>query len=130
MRLIGVQVSGLQTIGTHGSSFYLLELGHPCQPVEHIGQVGIGEVTLVQQFPEVANSRRDRLDEMLLTLEIATEAIGSQNLQQTEEHEKTQTVYKMVRLRHLGILLQGVVVFIHQFPAYLMRIFGRGLPQE
>ena len=67
---------------------------------------------------------------MELALEIASESVGTQYLQLTEQHEERQAVNEMMGRRHLGKLLHGVVVLIDQFTTYLIRILGRSLPQE
>ena len=128
--LIGILLRSLQSVSTHRCGLHLLELRHLGQPVEHIDQIRIGEVALVQQLTQILDSGRDGLDEVLLALEIATETIGAQHLQQAEQHKQAQAVDEMVRLWHLSILFQRMIVFIHQLSAHLIRIFGRSLPQE
>ena len=97
---------------------------------QDIGQIRIGEVTLVQQLTDILHGRRYGLDEVELALEIAPEAVGSQHLQLTEEHEERQTVDEVVGRRHLSKLLHGVVVLIDQFATHLIWILGRSLPEE
>ena len=67
---------------------------------------------------------------MLLLLEIATEAVCAKYLKRTEEYKQRQTVDEVTHRRHLGIVLQRVVVFIDEFPAQLMGILRAGLPEE
>ena len=67
---------------------------------------------------------------MELALEIASESVGSQHLQLTEQHEERQTVNEVMGRRYLGKLLHGIVVLIDQFTTDLIRILGRCLPQE
>ena len=130
MGLIGVQIGGFVAVGTGCRSFCLLELGQFGELGEHLCQIRIGEVALAEQLTDVLNGGRNALDEVRLTLEVATEAIGPQHLEQTEQHEERQALDEGMRCRHLGILLQGVVVLVHQFATHLMGILGRSLPQE
>ena len=88
MGLIGVDVGSLETVSTWCRSLYLLELRQLGQTVEQADEVRIWEVALVQQLTHILNGRRDALNEVGLALEIATEAVGSQHLQQTEQYEE------------------------------------------
>ena len=88
MGLIGVQTGCLVAIGTAHRRLHLLEARHLRQLAQDISQVRIREVALVEQLTDILHSRWDRLDEVLLTLEIATEAVGSQHLQLAEQHEE------------------------------------------
>ena len=67
---------------------------------------------------------------MLFLFKIATESISAQHLQRAEQHKQRQTVNEVAHRGHLYVVLQRVVVFIYQFTAQLVRILGRGLPQE
>ena len=130
MRLIGVQVCRLIAIGTTGRRLNLLELWQLRQALQHIHQIWIWEVTLLQQLAQVLDGGRYRLDEVCLTLEIATEAIGSQHLQLAEQHKQAQALHEFVGSRHLRILLQRIIVLIDQLSAQFVRILRTGLPQE
>ena len=130
MGLIRVQIGGFEAVGTGCRSFCLLELRQLGELGEHLGQIRIGEVAFAEQLTDVLNGGRNALDEVRFPLEIAAEAIGPQHLEQTEQHEERQALDEGMRCRHLGILLQGVVVLVHQFATQLMGILGRSLPQE
>ena len=67
---------------------------------------------------------------MFLLFEIATETVGTQHLQRTEEYKQGESVHEMTGRRHLDIVLQRVIVFVDQFTAQLMRILRRSLPEE
>ncbi len=83
-----------------------------------------------QQLAKILQSWRYRVDKVLLTLEISSEAVGTKHLQGAEEHEEVQTVVEKVTWRQRGILLGGSVVLIYQFLSKLVRIAGRGLSEE
>ena len=107
MGFVGVEICGLRAVGTFGGGFYLLELRELSKLVEDIHQVGVMEGRGTgKEFPEVLDSRRYGLDEVLLLLEVATEAVGTQHLQRAEEHEKREAVGEVAHGRHLGIILQ------------------------
>jgi hypothetical protein len=67
---------------------------------------------------------------VLLALEVASEAVGSQHLQGAEEDKQAQTAVEEVVLRHLGELLGCLIVFVDEIAAQLVGILGRCLPQE
>ena len=67
---------------------------------------------------------------MLLALEIATESIGTQHLQGTEEHKETQAMHEMAHRWYLGIVFQRLIVLPYQLAAELEGILGRSLPKE
>lgn len=58
----------------------------------------------LQQITQILDSRRNTLYEVLLALEIATESIGTQHLQSTEEHKETQAMHEMTHRWYLGIV--------------------------
>ena len=94
--LIRVKISGLITVGTTARRLYLGILRQLCQLSEHLHQIGIVELCRTgQQLPQVLDGRGDRLDEVLLLLVVATEAISTQHLQRAEQHEQRQTVGEM-----------------------------------
>ena len=128
--LVGVQVCRLVTIGTTDCSLHILELRQLRQAAQHTDQIRIGEVTLVEQLTDILHSRRNRLDEVGLALEVATETIGTQHLQLTEQHKQAEALNKAMGRRHLGQLFQGIIVLIDQLATQLVRILCRGLPQE
>ena len=139
MRLVGIVGGDAVSVGTaQGGLLYLCKLRHFGEPVQQLHQIGIlprelvaeASVAFLQQFAQVLHGRRNGIYEMLLALEIAAEAVGSQHLQRAEEHEQGQPLDEMAGRWHLGIVLQRVIVFHHQLAAQLMRIAGRGLPKE
>ena len=131
MSLVGIQFRRLITIGTTGRRLYLLELRQFSEPTEHIHQVRIVENRRTgEQFTEILNGRRDALDEVLLLLEVASEAVCPQHLQGTEEHEQRETVHEMTGRWYLDIILQRVIVLIDQFATEFMGIPRRRLPEE
>ena len=130
MGLIGIVIRCLVAISTRRHRLNLLVLRQFRQTTEHINQVRIGERTLTEQLAQILHGRRNALDEVLLALEIASEAVSPQYLQLTEEYKQCQTLHKTMGCGHLRILLQGIVVFKHQFSAQLVRILRTGLPQE
>ena len=67
---------------------------------------------------------------MLLALEVAAETVCAEHLQRAEEYEEAQTVYEVAQRRHLGVLLQRVVVFGYEFAAQLVAVACRRLPEE
>ena len=58
------------------------------QAAKHVQQVRIVETVKLEQLTQVLNGRRNGVDEVLLTFEIAAETIGTQHLQRTEEHKE------------------------------------------
>ena len=74
------------------------------QAAKHVQQVRIVETVKLEQLTQVLNSRRNGVDEVLLTFEIAAETIGTQNLQRTEKYKERQAVDKMTMGRHFDIL--------------------------
>ena len=109
MRTIDIIVGSLIAVcTTQRHTLYHLELWQFGQPSQHIHHIRIREdlVTHLQKISQILDSWRNTIDEMLLAFEIATESVGAQNLQGTEEHKKTQPVYKMAHRWYLGIMLQ------------------------
>ena len=79
--MIDIGVGCLITVGTtHGWLFYQCETGQLGEPSQQIHEIRIGEAVEFQQFAQVLNSRRDRVDEVFLLFEISSEAIGTQHL--------------------------------------------------
>ena len=131
MCLIRIQVCRLITVGTTGNRLYLLELWQFGQLSEDLHQMGIVEDRRAgQQFTQVLDGRRNRLDEVFLLLEVTTETVSTQHLKGTEEHKQGEPAHEMTGWRHLYIILQRIIVFVDQFTAQLMRILRRSLPEE
>ena len=129
--LIRIQIGSLITIGTTCHRLYLLELRQLSQLAQDIHQIRIVELCRrCQQLSQILYGWRYRLDKVFLLLKIATESVGPQHLQRAEQHKQRQAVYKVAHRRHLDVILQRVVVFVHQLTAQLVRIFGRGLPEK
>ena len=103
---------------------------HLGESAQHIHHVRIGEHLLaqLQQRAEVVHSRRNGIDEVLLALEVAAETVCAEHLQRAEEYEEAQTVDEVAQRRHLGVLLQRVVVFGYEFAAQLVAVACRRLP--
>ena len=81
MGFIRIQVCCLITVGSTGDRLNLLELWQFGQLSEDFHQVGIMEDRRTgQQFAQVLDCRRDRLDEVLLLLEVTTETVSAQHL--------------------------------------------------
>ena len=131
MGLIGVQIGCLITIGTTGHRLNLLELWQLCQLLQNLHQVWImPRRAACQQLAKVLYGRWNALNKMLFLLKIAAESVSTQHLQGTEQHKQRQTIYKVAHRGHLDVILQRVVVLVHQFTAQLVWILSRGLPQE
>ena len=79
---------------------------------------------------QVVHSRRYGVEEVLLALEIAAEAVCAEHLQRAEEHEKAQAVDEVAQRGYLGVLLQSVVVLGYELAAQLVAIACRCLPEE
>ena len=67
---------------------------------------------------------------MLFPLEIATEAIGTQYLKDTEKYKQRQPCHEMMGCRDLRELFQCIIVFVNQLTTQLIGIFRRCLPEE
>ena len=100
------------------------------QALQDRHQVRIGEGATVEgeQVAQVLDSPRYGVDEVALVLEVPPETIRSQHLQRAEEHEERQPVGKVARGRHLGVLLETLVVFEDQFAAQFEGILRARLP--
>ena len=124
VRLVRIQIGGLITVGTTGHRFHILELRQFRQSAKHVNQIRIGEVALVKQLTNILDSRGYRLDEVGLSLKIASETVCTQHLQLAEQYKQGQALDKTMGCRHLGKLLQGIVVLIDQFTTQLVGILG------
>ena len=67
---------------------------------------------------------------MFFLLVIPTESVSAKYLKRAKEDEEAQSLHKMPRRRHFGIMFKRVVVFVHQFAAQLVGVFCRCLPEE
>ena len=129
MCLVNIGVGHLVAVGpVHGGLLYACKLRQFGESAQHVHHVRVGEVARAYQFAQVLYGRWNRVDEMLLLLIIATEAVGSKHLHGTEQHKEAQAIDKMARRGHLGIVFQRVVVFVNQLAAQLVGIFCRSLP--
>ena len=76
----------------------LWQVDERCQ---HFAQIGIRQHILTQrkEITQILDSWRYAVDEMLLMLEVATEAVSAQYLQRAEEYEETQPAGKVTKLK-------------------------------
>ena len=132
MRLVDVALRGFISVGTLRHHHFLRrKLRQLTHVAEHLLQIRIGvDGGVLQQIAHVIHSRRNAVYEVSLALEVAPEAIGSQHLQRAEEHEQVEACLEVSLGRHLGIVLQRVVVFGDEVAAQLVGIFCRCLPEE
>ena len=131
MSRVDVLVGGLVAVGARHSRLLDMSIArHLGESAQHIHHVGIWEHLLaqLQQRAEVVHSRRNGIDEVLLALKVAAETVCAEHLQRAEEYEEAQTVYEVAQRRHLGVLLQRVVVFGYEFAAQLVAVACRRLP--
>ena len=128
---IDVLVGHLVSIGAVGCCLLnhckLRQLGDFLQHLHHIW---IWKFVVVEQFAQILYCGWYGVDKMFLMLKISAESVCSQHLQCAEEHEETQSLGEMSHRGHLGVVLQRIIVFIHEFAAQFMRILCRCLPQE
>ena len=129
--LIRIKVGDLITVSTTTYRLYLGILRQLGELSEHIHQIWIVELRgACQQLAQVMDGGGYRLYKVLLLLVIASKAIGTQHLQGAEQHEKRQPVGEMAGRRHLNVVLQRVVILIHEFAPQLVGILGRSLPEK
>ena len=125
MCYIHVAVGCLVAIGTRCGWLFdmriLRQLGQSAQHVHHI-RIREHVFAHLQQFAQIVYSWRNRLNEVLLALEVATETIGSEHLQSTEQHKQTQTSNEVAHTWHLGVQLQRFVIFQYEFAAQLVAV--------
>ena len=121
--------------GGRGSfPFNRLESGLFGEPIQKFHQVRIVEKVrafiIRKQFAKILNGRGNGGNEMVLPLEIASEAVSAKHLKRTEKHEKRQASDKMAHGRHLNITLQRIVILADELTAEFVGILSRGLPEE
>ena len=127
MRTVDIVICNLITISTgYSRTLDALELRQLRESAQHIHHIRIWENLLahLQQITQILDSRRNTLYEVLLALEIATESIGTQHLQSTEEHKETQAMHEMTHRWYLGIVFQRLIVLPYQLAAEIEGILG------
>ena len=112
---VGVVVGGLEAVlsccgllGLHGKLRQLRQL------FQQVDEVGVGEVVLRYDMPEVLNGWRYALYEVCLALKVPPEAVCPQDLKGAEQHEELQPFVEALERRHLRIVLQRLVVFLDE----------------
>ena len=130
VRLVGVVLGGLVAVGTRGSGLDQLKLRQGAEALQYVDEVWIRQLCRCQQLAQVLDGWRYGVDEVLLALEIAAEAVGTEHLEQAEEYEEAQAGHEVMARGHLGKLLQGVVVLVDELAPQLVGIAGRRLPEE
>ena len=125
MCYIHVAVGCLVAVGTRCGRLFdmriLRQLGQSAQHVHHI-RIREHVFAHLQQLTQIVHGWRNRLDEMLLALKVATESVCSEHLQSTEQHKQTQTGNEMAHAWHLGVQLQSFVIFQYEFAAQLVAV--------
>ena len=130
MRIIWVVFCSLVSIGTfHFHGWLGLELRKVHHILEYIVEIRIGASVVVQQVAQVVQCGWNAVKEVLLALEIATETVCAQYLQQTEEHAKLE-VFPESSLIHFDVVLEIGQIDINQFVTQFLAISGGGLPKE
>ena len=128
---IDVLVGHLVSVGAVGCSLLNhCKLRQLCDFLQHLHHIWIWKFVVVEQFAQILYCGWYGVDKMFLMLKISAESVCAQHLQCAEEHEETQSLGEMSHRGHLGVVLQRIIVFIHEFAAQFMRILCRCLPQE
>ena len=124
MRNVWIVVGNLVSVGSLNRLLGLgCELRQFHQLAEHLTHIGIGTAAVLEQLAQILDGWRYALEEMLLALEVATEAISAQHLQQAEEDAELEVLTEL-KFVHLDILLQAVNVGIDKLLPQRRAVMG------
>ena len=88
MCLIDILVGHLISVGAVGGRLlYHGKLRQESKFLQHFHHIGIWELVVVEQFAQVIDGWRYRVNEVLLVLEISAEPVCAKHLKRTEKHE-------------------------------------------
>ena len=115
---------------TFGALGWRIEAVEVDQLLERLLQVGIGRAdTVEQEAAEVLDGRGNAIEEILLALEIAAQAVGTEHLERAEEHEELEVAAEALGVDG-GKRLEFEEVSLYHFFAQGVGIARGGLPEE
>lgn len=115
LRILGIDVAVCR-LETILSGLYLVFLRRKLRQVDeycqHFAQIGIRQHVLAQrkEITQILNGRWYAVDEMLLMLKVATEAVCAEHLQRAEEYEEAQPASEVTDRWYLDIMAQGMII--------------------
>ena len=116
-----------RTFGALGRRIEAVEVD---QLLERLFQVGIGCAdTVEQEAAEVLDGCGNTIQEILLALKIATQAIGTEHLERAEDHEELEVAAEALGVNG-GKRLEFEEVSLYHFFAQGVGIARGGLPEE
>lgn len=105
----------------------IAELIEVYKAMQHIGQIRIFGIGLIEKAAQIGNSIRYALHKVRLFFEITSESISAQHLQCTEQHKVAQLLVEILLIDRL-VFSQCRDIFVYKVVAQTLRKSGLSLP--